>query len=49
MVMYVVQQNKYGFWNFVGDCIMTLLTWGLWLIWIFIREMRRKSRAPIGW
>jgi len=31
---------RYGFWKFVGDCLMTLLTGGLWLIWVFIREMR---------
>lgn len=32
---------RYGFTNFLGDVIMTLLTGGLWLIWIFVREMRR--------
>ena len=48
--MYVVvqQQKSYGFWKFVGDCIMFFLTGGLWLIWIFVREMRRKS-APSCW
>ena len=39
----VVQDKGYGFWGFVGDCIMVLITWGLWLIWIFVREMRRRS------
>jgi hypothetical protein len=34
--------RKYGFWNFIGDVIMIALTGGLWLIWIFVREMRRK-------
>ena len=34
--------RKYGFWNFIGDAILTLLTGGIWLIWIFVREMRRK-------
>lgn len=34
--------KKYGFWNFIFDCIMVLLTWGLWLIWIFVREMRKR-------
>lgn len=34
--------RKYGFWNFVGDCLLCMLTGGLWLIWIFIREMRRR-------
>lgn len=43
MIVYVVEKRRYGFWKFVGDCIMTFLTGGLWLIWIFVREMRRKS------
>jgi hypothetical protein len=39
----VVQQKSYGFFSFVGDVIMLFLTCGLWLIWIFVREMRRRS------
>jgi len=35
--------KKYGFWNFVLDAALTLLTGGLWLIWIFVREMRRPQ------
>lgn len=31
---------KYGFWKFIGDAFMTLLTGSFWLIWVFIREMR---------
>lgn len=31
---------RYGFWKFIGDAIMCLLTGFLWLIWIFVREMR---------
>jgi hypothetical protein len=42
MVIYVVEQKRYGFWKFLGDCIMVFLTWGLWLIWIFVREMRKR-------
>jgi hypothetical protein len=34
--------GKYGFWSFIGDCLLTALTSGLWLIGIFVREMRRK-------
>lgn len=34
--------RKYGFWNFIGDVLLTLITGGLWIIWIFVREMRRK-------
>lgn len=33
---------KYGFWNFILDVALTLFTGGLWLIWIFVREMRRR-------
>jgi hypothetical protein len=44
MIVYVVPPKRYGFWSFVGDCIMLFLTAGLWLIWIFVREMRRRSR-----
>ena len=33
--------RRYGFFNFLLDCTLTILTGGLWLIWIFIREMRR--------
>lgn len=34
--------KKYGFFGFLGDVLMTFLTCGLWLIWIFVREMRKK-------
>jgi hypothetical protein len=30
--------EQYGCLAFLGDVIMTLLTGGLWLIWIFVRE-----------
>jgi hypothetical protein len=43
MYVLVAQQRRYGFWSFLGDVIMVFLTWGLWLIWIFVREMRRRS------
>lgn len=36
--------KKYGILNFAFDVVLTLITGGLWLIWIFVREMRR-SRA----
>lgn len=34
--------RKYGPFQFLVDIILTLLTGGLWLIWIFVREMRRR-------
>jgi hypothetical protein len=42
--MLVVEKRHYGFFNFIGDCIMVFLTFGLWLIYIFVREMRHKTR-----
>lgn len=46
MSTYIVyNRNKsYGFWKFMGDVAMTLLTGGFWLIWIFVREMRNRGR-----
>ena len=47
MPVYIVEKKSYGFFKFLGDCIMVVLTWGLWLIWIFVREMRnRRSSYP---
>lgn len=34
-------RRKYGLGSFLLDVILTLVTGGLWLIWIFVREMRR--------
>ena len=31
---------KYGLGKFLFDVILTLITGGLWLIWIFVREIR---------
>jgi hypothetical protein len=28
--------------NFLFDIFMTVITGGVWLIWIFVREMRRR-------
>lgn len=33
-------RKKYSLFNFVVDLLMTFITGGLWLIWIFVREMR---------
>lgn len=35
-------RRRYGFFHFLGDCFMTLFTCGLWLIWVFVREMRNR-------
>lgn len=35
-------RRKYGLLAFLLDVILTCLTGGLWLIWIFVREMRNR-------
>lgn len=34
--------RPYGCLGFLGDVIMTIITGGLWFIWIFVREMRNR-------
>jgi hypothetical protein len=34
------KRKKYGMLNFLGDLFLIAITGGLWLIWIFVREMR---------
>lgn len=34
--------NNYGLGSFLLDVLMAIVTGGFWLIWVFIREMRRK-------
>lgn len=36
-----MRKKKYGLFNFTIDVILTLITGGLWLIWVFCREMRK--------
>lgn len=45
MIVYVREEKGYGFFSFVWDSFMVLITCGLWLIWIFVREMRRRNRS----
>jgi hypothetical protein len=35
-------RKKYGLFNFLFDLFMCFITGGLWLIWIFVREMRNR-------
>lgn len=37
-----MSSRNYGAGNLLLDVIMTLITGGFWLIWIFVREMRRR-------
>lgn len=36
-------QKKYGFGKFILDLLLTAITGGFWLIWIFVREMRGRN------
>jgi hypothetical protein len=40
---YVISGSRrtYGFWHFLFDVFMTVITGGLWLIWVFIRIIVR--------
>jgi hypothetical protein len=35
-------RKPYGCLNFLFDVFMVMLTGGLWFVWIFVREMRRR-------
>lgn len=34
-------RKRYGFFHFLFDCTMVVLTGGFWFLWIFVREMRK--------
>lgn len=36
------RRKRYGLFAFLLDLILFFLTGGLWLIWIFVREMRNR-------
>jgi hypothetical protein len=36
--------RKYGLGKFLFDVVLTLITGGFWLIWIFVRELRGLRR-----
>lgn len=38
----MTKKTKYTFLNFIFDIFMIGITAGLWLIWIFCRELRNK-------
>lgn len=35
-------RKRYTIFSFLFDLLMICLTAGLWLIWIFVREMRNR-------
>ena len=32
--------RRYGLFNFLFDCFCTIITGGLWMIWVIVREAR---------
>lgn len=36
------RRDRYGCGGFLFDAFMVVITGGLWLIWIFVRESRNK-------
>jgi hypothetical protein len=36
------RRRRYGPLRFLWDCFLVVITGGLWLIWIFVREMRGR-------
>lgn len=36
------RKKHYSLFNFIFDVVLTIITGGLWLIWIFVREMRNR-------
>lgn len=34
--------KRYGFFGFMFDLFMIFITGGIWLLWVFVREMRRR-------
>lgn len=44
VVYQIVAKKSYGFWHLLFDFTMTILTCGLWLLWILIKYLRTNSR-----
>jgi hypothetical protein len=34
--------KRYGLFSFIFDCVMIALTGGFWLVWVFVRESRKR-------
>lgn len=37
----IMSRQRYGLLHFGVDVVLCVITGGFWLIWIFVREMRR--------
>ena len=40
--VFIAPRRRYGFFSFIFDIFMIVITCGLWIIWIFVREMRNR-------
>jgi hypothetical protein len=38
---------NYGLGKFIIDCALTFVTGGFWLIWVFVREMRKRNTIVV--
>lgn len=38
----IMSRQHYGLMHFGLDILLCVITGGFWLIWIFVREMRRR-------
>lgn len=43
MIIRFYKSERYGFFSFLFDILATIFTGGFWLIWIFVREMRKNK------
>lgn len=34
-------KKKYGFWRFIGDVVLGVLTGGIWWLFLFFRALRK--------
>jgi len=37
-----MRRRRYGIMHFLLDVVLTCVTGGFWLIWIFVRETRKR-------
>lgn len=41
MSVTVAGKKKYGFWRFIGDVVLGVLTGGIWWLYLFFRFIRK--------
>lgn len=43
VVYIVVEKKRYGFWHFMGDLFLGVITHGLWWIFLALRHIYRSN------